>query len=225
MPQLSFHVEDVRPVEYAAVPLLFAHLRVTNTVKEERIQSILLNCQLQIQPSGRTYSYPEERKLLDLFGERERWGQTMKPLHWMNLVVKVPPFVEESVVEISIPCSLDFDVAATKYFYGLDHGDIPALVMFSGTVFYINDQGAIQIAQVPWSCEAGFQLQVEVWKAAIDNHYENTRWLRLRHDTFDRLYRHKVARGLPFWDDLIVSLLDEAERSDVSPELAKGELG
>jgi hypothetical protein len=205
---------------YAAVPTIAARLHIANKIENEAVQSISLNCQLQLQPLGRSYSVMEEARLLDLFGERERWGRTMKPLHWMNIVVKVPPFTDDTVVELALPCSLDFDVAANKYFYGLEAGSITIAVMFSGTIFYVAEQGVMQIAQIPWDREARLQLPVDVWKAAVDLHYPNSAWLPLPRETFDRLYRYKVTRGIPAWGSVVNRLLDQIERSEVTGELA-----
>jgi hypothetical protein len=225
MPELSFLIGEVSAMPYAAVPTVSARLHITNRTQDEPIQSISLNCQLQLRPLARTYSALEEARLLDLFGERERWGRTMKPLHWANLVIKIPPFTGETTVELSLPCSLDFDVAANKYFYGLDEGSIDVAAMFSGTIFYTGENGAMQISQIPWDGEAQFRFPVEVWKAAIDAHYMDTRWLRLPRETFDRLYRYKVAQSIPFWADVLNRLLDQAGRSEVADELATREGG
>jgi hypothetical protein len=220
MPDLSFRIGEVSAMQYAAVPTLVARLHIANAAKEEAIQSVSLNCQVQLQTLGRTYSAIEETRLLDLFGEREQWGRTLKPLHWTNLILKVPPFTGETSVDLALPCSLDFDVAANKYFYGLEEGSIAVTVMFSGTVFYKNEQDLMQISQISWAREARFQLPVEVWKSAVDAHYPDSAWLRLPRETFDRLYRYKVARGVPMWDRVVNHLLDEAERTEVAAELA-----
>ncbi|MGA7156727.1 MAG: DUF6084 family protein [Acidobacteriaceae bacterium] len=225
MPELRFRMGDVAPMLYAASPTIAARLHISNTPVHEAIQSVSLNCQVQLQPLGRPYSAQEESRLLDLFGERERWGQTMKPLHWTNAILKVPPFTGETQIDLPLPCSLDFEVAANKYFYGLDTGSISATVMFSGTVFYSDANGAIQIAQIPWDREARFDLPVAVWKAAIDAHYPETAWLRLPRDVFDRLYRYKVARGIPLWQTVIDQLLDQSELSEVSAELTTSNRG
>lgn len=222
MPDLRFRIGEAGAMPYAACPTVAARLHITNTPAEEAIQSISLNCQVQIQPLGRAYSALEEAKLLDLFGERERWGQTMKPLHWTNIVLKVPPFTGETVLDLPLPCSLDFDVAANKYFYGLEIGSVALTVMFSGTVFYNSDDNRLQIAQIPWDREARLQLSVDAWKAAVDAHYPETAWLRLPRDVFDRLYRYKVARGIPMWQGVIDRLLNESERAELSGELAVG---
>ncbi|MGB7190431.1 MAG: DUF6084 family protein [Acidobacteriaceae bacterium] len=225
MPDLSFRIGEVAPMSYAAVPTLAARLHLANAVKDETIQSIVLNCQIQLQPLGRSYSAEEEARLLDLFGERECWGRTMKPLHWMNLVVKVPPFAGETAVDLPLPCSLDFDVAANKYFYGLEAGGIAVTVMFSGTAFTTDEHGSMRIAQIPWDREARFQLPVEVWKQAIDAHYPGSAWLRLPRESFDRLYRYKVARGIPSWERALDCLLDEAEHTEVAEAVGAREGG
>jgi Family of unknown function (DUF6084) len=216
MPDLSFRIVDVTAMPYAAIPTIVARLHITNAVKDEMIQSTNVNCQVQLQPLGRTYTAIEETRLLDLFGEREHWGRTMKPLHWMNLVVNVPQFSGETAVDLRLPCSLDFDVGASKYFYGLEAGNIAIAVMFSGTVFYVSARGSMQIAQIPWDREARFQLPVAVWKRAIDAHYPGSAWLRLPRETFDRLYRYKVGRGIPMWHEVLEQLLDQAERTEIS---------
>ncbi|HEY4358533.1 MAG TPA: DUF6084 family protein [Acidobacteriaceae bacterium] len=219
MPELRFRIGEVGAMPYAASPTIAARLHITNTIPNEPVQSVSLNCQVQLQPLGRSYTAMEESRLLDLFGERERWGQTMKPLHWTNVVLKIPPFTGETEIDLPLPCSLDFDVAANKYFYGLDAGSIAVTVMFSGTVFYSGENGAVQIAQIPWDREARFQLQVSAWKAAIDAHYPETAWLRLPRDLFDRLYRYKVARGIPMWEGVLERLLDEAEHAEIAAKL------
>ncbi len=216
MPDLLFRIPEVKAVPFAATPTLSAQLHIANTVMNETVQSVALNCQVQIQPLGRAYTALEEARLLDLFGERERWARTMKPMLWMNTVLRVPPFTGKTSVELTLPCSLDFEVAANKYFYGLDAGSIAVFVMFSGTIFYTGVDGAVQITQIPWDREASFQLPVETWKKAVDAHYGNSVWLRLPKDAFDRLYRYKVARGIPLWETAIARLLDDAERAEYS---------
>jgi hypothetical protein len=219
MPELHFAIGDVRAMSYAAVPTIVAPLHIRNTIQDEPIQSIALNCQIQLQPLGRSYTPAEEARLLDLFGERSRWGQTMKPLHWMNQVLKVPPFHGETVVDLLLPCSLDLEIAVSKYLYGLETGNVAAAVLLSGTVFYNGEAGMMQISQIPWDREARFQIPIEVWKAAMDAHYANHAFLRLPQATFDRLYRYKVAQGTPMWADVIDRLLDQTQHA-AEPELA-----
>jgi hypothetical protein len=222
MPNLTFHIVEIAPLTSAAAPTILARLRLQNEPKDERIQSISLNGQVQLQPLGRPYSAHEEEKLTNLFGDRDQWGRTMKPLLWTNLVVKVPPFAGQTEMDLLLPCSFDLEVAAHKYFYGLNAGTIAVSVLFSGTAFFCDSRGVLQVAQIPWDREVSFQLPVEIWEQTIDAHYPNTAWLRLSRETFDRLYRYRVAHGVPFWNGVIEQLLAEAERHESASELATG---
>lgn len=215
MPELTFQAGDVTPMPSAAVPTLVATLEIGNANAGEAIRSIGLNYQVRIQPLGRTYTAMEEARLLDLFGERERWARTMTPLVWTQASINVPGFAGRTTAELPLPCTLDFDVAAAKYFYGLDAGSIFCSAVFSGTVFYTNGNGALQIAQIPWDREARFRVPVEAWQEAIAAHYGETAWLRLPKAAFDRLYRFRMARGIAGWDRLLDRLMDEAERAEL----------
>jgi Family of unknown function (DUF6084) len=215
MPDLSFRIRDAAPLAYTAVPTIAARLEIANATPEQPVGSISLNCQVQIEPLARPYTAYEEARLLDLFGERERWARSMKPLLWTITVLKVPGFRADASLDLPLPCTLDFDVAATKYFYGLEQGHIAVSVLFSGTIFYAAEDGSLQIEQIPWDREARFQLPVQVWQDAIRAHYPDAAWLRLSKEAFDRLYRFKVARGIPAFDRLIEELLDQAERAEL----------
>jgi hypothetical protein len=84
--------------------------------------------------------------------------------------------------------------------------------LFSGTVFYATDEGTLQVAQIPWDKEARYRLPVQVWKQMMDIYYPNSVWLSLRKDVFDRLYRYKVRRGIPTWEQALESILPDEER-------------
>jgi hypothetical protein len=221
MPDLTFRIDGVDVVPYAAVPTLAARLVIANARPSEPIHSITLNCQVQIEPLRRQYSCEEEARLLDLFGERERWARTMKSMLWTIAVVKVPAFTSSIEMDVPLPCSLDFNIAATKYFYGLRQGQINGTMLFSGTIFYADPSATLQVSQIPWDRESRFQVPLEIWRSAIDSHYPDSTWLRLSRETFDRLYRYKVAHSIPMWDQLIERVLDgveatESEKAQVS---------
>jgi hypothetical protein len=209
MPELTFRIEDVSAMRYAAVPTIDARLRISNAGASQLIHSILLNCQVRIEPLGRKYTAEEEARLLELFGERERWARTMKPMFWTQVVLTIPGFTGTTEADLPLPCTLDFDVAATKYFYGLHAGDIQVSVLFSGTVFYANPDGALQAAQIPWDREARFHLPAATWHAAVEMHYPNATWLRVPRDLFDRIYRYKIAHGHALWEQTLEQLLEQ----------------
>jgi hypothetical protein len=215
MPDLQFQIEGAEAVAHAAAPLLALKLRIRNLPATETIHTLTLRCQVQIEPAKRRYLPPEQEKLTDLFGEPERWSRTVRPLLWMNTTVGVPGFTESVMVDLQLPCTFDFNVAATKYFHALDAGEIPLCVMFSGTVFYRSEEASLQVAQVPWDREANFRLPVAVWKQMIEMHYPNSAWLCLQRDAFERLYAYKMRQGIPTWEQAIKRALTMAEIEEV----------
>ena len=222
VPELSFSFGEATALENAAVPTITAPLHVTNATEQQPVQSLLLNCQMQIEPLGRTYSGAEEARLLDMFGGRGRWGRTMKPMLWTNQVLKIGSFEAEITTNLLLPCSLDFDVATTKYFYGLEAGTIHVTTLFSGTIFYTS-AGSLRVAQIPWDREARLELPVDVWRKAVDAHYPDGVWLRLPNVTFDRLYTFKNARGIASWDGVIDRLVNRIEHLDTKEPLGTAE--
>jgi hypothetical protein len=209
MPDLSFIVEGIDPIPFAAAPELDFRLHVANRIPAEQIHSISLRCQIQIEATRRRYSPSDHERLLDLFGEPERWSQTVRSLLWTIATVNVPRFSESTVAHLHVPCTFDFNVAAAKYFYALEGGEVPLTLLFSGTVFYETEQAGLQIDQISWESEATYPLKVEVWKTLMDQYYPNTAWFCLRRDVFDRLYRYKIQHGIPTWEQTLESLLSE----------------
>jgi hypothetical protein len=120
----------------------------------------------------------------------------------------VPSFAGNTVVDLPVPCSFDFNVAATKYFHALDDGEVPLCLLFSGTIFYTTEDGFLQVSQIPWEKEATFRLPVSVWRDMIELYYPNSAWLCLGRVAFDRLYRFKSREGIPTWEQAIERLLD-----------------
>ncbi len=211
MPDLNFSVEGAEAVPFAAAPMLAFKLRVGNADPEEQIRSVALLCQIRLDVTRRRYDAQEQKRLCDLFGEPDRWSQTLHSMLWTFSSVNVPPFAGSALVDLSVPCTYDFNVAATKYFYALDEGEVPLSLLFSGTVFYKAEDGALQIAQISWEKEAAYRLPVAVWQKMMQHYYPNSAWLRLRKDAFDRLYSYKMRRGLPTWEQALDSLLDSAD--------------
>ena len=94
---------------------------------------------------------------------------------WTHASVVVPPFTGTTVVDLPVPCSFDFNVAATKYFHALEDGEVPLCLLFSGTIFYSDDDGFLQVSQIPWEKEASFRLPVSVWKDMMELYYPTVR--------------------------------------------------
>ena len=209
MPDLRFQVEDVVPTPNAASPQLSFKLRITNA-EPEPIHSIALRAQVQVEPVRRRYSPEEQQKLKKLFGEPEQWSKSLLPLLWANVNVNVAAFTGSTLIDLPVPCTFDFNVAMTKYIYGLDGGELPTSLLFSGTVFHAG-QMALQIAQIPWDREASYRVPVRVWKEMMDLYYPNGAWIQLRRDVFERLYEFKSQNGIPTWEQTVERMLDLAE--------------
>ena len=211
MPELNFEVIGAEAVAYSATPLLAFKLRITNADPNEVVQSVALRCQLQIEATHRKYGAQEQERLLDLFGEPERWSRTLRAMLWTHASTNVPQFQNSIVVDLPVACTFDFNVAAAKYFAGLDDGEVPLNLMFSGTIFYDQDDHGLQIEQIPWDREAKYRLPVRVWKEMIDIYYPNSAWLCLRRDVFEKLSQYKMARGIPTWEEAIESIIPAPE--------------
>lgn len=211
MPNLSFHVESAEAQPFTVTPLLAFKLRITNVPADEVIHSVMLQCQVRLEPHKRRYEAVEQESLHDLFGEPSRWSQTVRSMLWTHTSVVVPPFSGSVVVDLPLPCTFDFNVAVTKYFHALKDGDVPLLLLFSGTVFYQDGDGSLQVTQLSWASEVAFRLPVAVWCQMMDLYYPNSAWLCLRRDVFERLYQYKVCHGLPTWEQAMEQLLAAAK--------------
>lgn len=207
MPDLSFEVTGAEARAYAAVPTLIFKLRIENADEEERIHSVLLRSQIQISVNRRRYTPEAQAKLLEVFGEPERWGETLRPLLWTHTNVTVPQFSGSVVVDMPVTCTYDFEVVGTKYFSALGDGDVPLTFLFSGTIFYEGEEENLQVAQISWSKEASYRLPVTVWQDMIAHYFPNSTYIRLDKDVFDQLYRYKARHGLPTWENVITRLL------------------
>lgn len=207
MPELNIQVESAFVVPYATAPALAFKLRVTNQPATELIHTIVLRCQIQLEVTRRTYTPEEKKRMQDIFGEPERWSRTLRNLLWTHASGVVPEFRDTTLVDLHVPCTFDFNVAATKYFAGLDAGEVPLTFMFSGTVFYAEADGLLQVAPISWQVEAKFRLPVKVWRDMMEAYYPNSAWLCLRRDVFDRLNQYKTEHGIPTWEALIESLI------------------
>jgi Family of unknown function (DUF6084) len=205
---LAFRVTDVAVEPHAAVPTLLFGLAIVE-VGGRSIESIALRCQIRIEPQTRRYSKAEEERLVELFGETPRWGDTLRPFLWTHVSTMVPGFTGATAIGLPVPVTYDLEVAASKYFHALEDGDIHALFLFSGTLFG-QESGGLRIEQVPWDRQASFRLPVRVWRELMDAYFPGSGWLRLRRDTLDVLQRAKVRRALASWDDLVVAVLRDA---------------
>jgi hypothetical protein len=205
---LSFEVVDARPEPYAATPTLMLRLRIS-AAGDEPVHAVALRGQIMIEPQRRRYVASEEEQLVELFGETPRWGDTLRPFLWTHVATMVPGFTGSTEIDLAVPCTYDFEVAAAKYLHALRQGEIPIVLLFSGTAFSM-DAGVLRVDPVPWHEEASYRLPVATWRAVMDLYFPNGGWVRVRRDTLDALQRFKASRALLGWDEVLTLLLKEA---------------
>ncbi|HYZ99849.1 MAG TPA: DUF6084 family protein [Acidimicrobiales bacterium] len=208
MTALAFEVLGARAEPHAAVPTLALRLRIAET-SAAAVHAVALRCQIRIEPQRRRYDADEEARLYELFGETPQWGDSLRPFLWTHIGTTVGAFTGSTEVDLPVECSYDFEVAGAKYLHALGDGEIPLVLLFSGTVFSRGDAG-FAAEPVAWDAEASFRLPVATWRAVMDLYFPNSAWLRVRRDTLDALARFKATHALPTWDQALERLLKDA---------------
>jgi hypothetical protein len=143
---------------------------------------------------------------------------------WTHASVGVPRFQGSTIIDLPVPCTFDFNVAATKYFYALEEDEVPLSLLFSGSIFYAGENIPMQVTQISWEKEARYRLPIDVWRKMMEHYYPNSAWLCLRKDTFQRLYDYKVSAGFTSWEQTLDSLLIPNEKnmnSELIDKIAK----
>lgn len=217
MPELNFQIEGSEAVPFAVAPTIAFKLQIATGGDSQAIHSMSLQCQIQIEATQRRYSRDEQRRLFDIYGEPHRWGQTLRAMFWTQVNTNVPAFTGTTTLDLLVPCSFDFNIAANKYFASLRDGEIPLSFLFSGTIFYEGPDGRLQVERIPWEKEAKYRLPVSVWQKMMELYYPNERWLSIRGDIFDRISEYKRRRAIATWDQALESLLSSAEQIDDRP--------
>lgn len=207
IPVLSFAVWDAAAERYSAAPTLNFALRVERTGGGP-VRSILLDTQIQIAARRRPYSEGEQAWLVELFGTPDRWATTLRTLLWARTTLVVPPFSDSTEVNLPVACSYDLEANAANYLSGLEDGEVPLELLFSGSVFYAGPGGMLQTARISWEQEAEYRLPVRVWREAMDRHFPDSAWLRLGRPAFDRLRAYKAEHGLRTLEDAVERLLE-----------------
>ncbi|MFN6554128.1 DUF6084 family protein [Mycolicibacterium septicum] len=206
---VTFAVLDISPEPYAVTPILTARVGVA-AVGEDPVHAIALRCQVRIEPLRRSYTEAEAAGVLDLFGPRERWGTTQRNFLWQHSTAMIPGFTGSTQVELPLECTYDLEVVGAKYLHALDDGMVPLQFLFSGTVFTRGTRG-FAVQQVPWDREDHFDMPVAVWQQLMAQHFPDTGWLRLRHDTLTELANYKARWGMLSFEEAIDNLLTRQE--------------
>jgi hypothetical protein len=205
MTELTFDCIEVRPLKYAASPTLAFKLRISELTGQP-VHAMVLRVQIRIEPQRRRYSDDESELLTHLFGERSRWGETLKPFQFTTVSVTVPGFTGATEVDAEVPCTYDLEVAAGKYFHALSDGVVPMVLLFSGTVFGKGGPG-FWVEQVPWHTQAECRMPVTVWDELMSRYFPDVAWIKLPRESVDALLKYKARHAIPTWEAAVEQLL------------------
>lgn len=210
-PELQFGLVGAESLEPAAVPTLKFTLAIA--APGHQVRSILLDVQIQIAARLRAYPPEAQQRLLELFGTPDRWGTTLRTLPWTRVRAIVPPFAQETTIDLQVPLTYDLEVIAARYLAALDDGEVPLEFLFSGSVFFTSRQGLLQTTRIAWDREVQYGLPVSLWRAAMDRHFPDSAWLRLGQEAFARLSAYKAQGAYASWDEAVAALLAGSDAS------------
>ena len=207
MAELAFDCVDVAPERYGVAPTMIFKLRIAEATGV-RVDAIALRVQMRIEPVRRQYADREAKLCRDVFGDRSRWGETLKPMQFAHAAVMVPTFTGTVEVDVPVPISYDLEVATGKFLHALNFDGDPVAVtlLFSGMVFERGDTG-FSVTNVPWHAETTYRLPPSVWRDLMDQYFPDSGWLRLRRETLDELVTYKSAHGYATWEETIIALV------------------
>ncbi len=186
----GFEVLDARAEPYAAVPTIMLRTRITEHTGAT-VHALALRCQIRIEPQRRRYEHEEEQRLVELFGEPNRWGDSLRPFLWTHVATTVTTFTGETEIDLPMTCTYDFEIASTKFLHSLDDGEVPLVLLFAGSAFTRNETG-MNVAPVAWHADTTFRLPVAVWRQMMDVYFPNSGWVMLSRDVLDKLTQYKA---------------------------------
>ena len=210
-PDPEFEIVAARSLARTATPTLSLTARISDASGIE-IYTAALSVLLTIEPGRRRHEPAERERLVELFGEPDRWQATTEALRWTQVDVLAPSFSGETHLEIPVPCSFDHEIAATKYFAGLDDGVIPLRLHFNGTVFYRGrwapSGDAAAVGPLGPLRPSGFHVEGDDRPPLPGGGLDP----RLRRDAEAARTAESSAAGSPTFDGCVAGLLDRDRR-------------
>lgn len=196
-----------------AVPTLRFGLDVQQRGTASSISILALKCQIRIEPSRRDYDDTEGSRLHEMFGAPDRWRDNLHPMQFAQVSLVAPGFTGATHMDVDVGVTYDFEVSTAKYFDALSDGEVPFILLFSGSAYAVVD-GRLQVSPVSWSAEARVRMPIAVWRHAMDIFFPATTYVRVERTTLAALQRFKVAKALPGWDATVMALLAEVSAHD-----------
>jgi hypothetical protein len=210
IPEPEFEITGASHVAFAATPtMLFS--ATASEPNGYQVQSIALTVQVMIDPARRGYDVETRGRLAELFGPPASWAPSTSGLAWARVAATVPGFSGSTAFGLEVPCTYDLEVAAAKYFYALQDGQVPLSFHFNGNVFYRPHppaDGQLQVVPVSWTNSAQYTMPVQTWRAMIAEHYPGGGWIRVADSTLAALNQRRATRGLASFDACVNELLE-----------------
>ena len=167
------------------------------------VHAVALRCQVRIEPQRRRY---DRRRggaaLVELFGERTQWGDSLRPFLWTHVGDdghRRSPGATE--VDLPITCTYDFEVVGARSTSTRSTtARSRSLLLFSGTVFVAGRRRVRGRRRWRGTRRRRSGCRCAVWREMMDVYFPNSGWLRVSRETLDALTRFKAAHALPTWD-------------------------
>ena len=165
------------PEPYAAVPTIIVPAADHRTQPARRCTRSRCGARSASSRSAVATRPTERNALVELFGEPGQWGDTLRPFLWTHVAHdghRVHRRRPRSTCRSPAPTTSRS--SGTKYFHALADGEIPLVLLFSGTTF-VAATPASRSQPVAWHEEASYRLPVAVWRAMMDAYFPNSGWL------------------------------------------------
>ena len=176
-----------------------------------RVHALALRCQVRVEPVRRSYCDAEAAKVVDLFGERAALGPD-DAADAARVPVPGAAGVHRRARRSTCPCrvSYDIDVAAHKYLAGLEDGEVPLLLLFSGTVF-TGSPGRSRSCPCPGTRRPRSGCRSPVWREAMDAHFPRPGLAPARPRRLRPAGAYRGRHGLVGWDDTLTAAAREED--------------
>jgi hypothetical protein len=198
--ELNFRALPAREVPYAAAPTIGVPLELTARPADQPIQSVLLQTQVRIDAPQRSYEPGEREGLRELFGQDSQWSRSLQGMFWCQVSTVVRGFTGTGQTELLLPRPAACSTAAARYFDALQGGEVPLLLLFSGTIFSADADGALRAAPIAWSAESRCGVPISLLNG-------DRAPLSLDRGVFEKLSRYQRERGLRDVDAALATLL------------------
>jgi Family of unknown function (DUF6084) len=209
-PAPEFAIVRAAHVPFAASPTMLFEAIATEPTGAV-IQSIALTAQVMIEPARRGYDPQTRARLTELFGPPASWAPSTSGLPWARVTAAVPGFSGETRFSLEVPCTYDLEVAAAKYFYAVEDGEVPLTFHFNGNVFFYGADSRLQVMPISWTTSSQYRMPVAVWRTMIAEHYPGGGWIRVSDETLRTLHELRAQRGLPSLDACVAELLERGD--------------